>query len=405
MMKYCFADFEIDLDTQELRQAGAVVRVEPQVFDLLVYLVENREKLVDHDELIETIWRGRIVSDSAIAARISAARKAVGDDGKNQRIIKTLPRKGFMFLPAVETVSGRAARNDSKSAQLDSRPALQTRRRQTTRFCESADGTRIALATTGSGIPLVRTGHWMTHIEHDWHSPIWRPFLDELGQRFEIVRYDQRGNGLSDWEVEDFSLERFTEDLEAVVDSTGRDRFALYAASQGVPVAVNYVARHPERVSHLILQGGFARGRLVRKSDAEVKQGEAILTLMQHGWGLAGTPFLKSFTAMYIPDGTREQMDSLVELQRITTNARNAISIRRAIDLFDVTELLPKVATKTLVVHARDDGVQPLDQGRALAAGIPNSEFVLLESANHVVLPEEPAWQRFFLELDRFVQV
>ena len=404
MTKYRFSDVEIDLATQALRKGGAVVKVEPQVFDLLIYLVENRERLITHDELMECIWRGRIVSDSAIAARISAARKAVGDDGKNQRIIKTVPRKGFVFLPEVESVAGREIGNGPGVAGPVSQSAGQPSGHQQIRFCESADGTRIAFALTGSGIPLVRAGHWMTHIEHDWHSPIWRPFLDELGKRFEIVRYDQRGNGLSDWDVEDFSLERFTEDLEAVVNSTGRDRFALYAASQGVPVAVNYAVRHPESVSHLILHGGFARGRLVRKSNAEVEQGEAILTLIQHGWGVAGSPFLKSFTTMYIPDGSQEQMDSLVELQRLTTNARNAVSIRRAIDRFDVTEILHKVSTKTLVVHARDDGVQPLDQGRTLASGIPGSEFVLLESANHVILQGEPAWRRFFLELDRFIQ-
>ena len=404
MTKYLFFDFEIDLATQALRRAGEVVKVEPQVFDLLVYLVENRERLIAQDELIEHIWRGRIVSDSAIAARISAARKAVGDDGKNQRVIKTVPRKGFMFLPDVQRTSRRGSGNDSSGAGSESRSTRQAAERQQIRFCESADGTRIAYALTGSGTPLVRTGHWMTHIEHDWHSPIWRPFLDELGKRFEVVRYDQRGNGLSDWDVKDFSLERFTEDLEAVVDATGRDRFALYAASQGVPVAVNYAVRHPEAVSHLILHGGFARGRLVRRSDAEIEQGEAILTLIQHGWGLAGSPFLKSFTTMYIPGGSQEQMDSLVELQRLTTSARNAVAIRRAIDRFDVTDLMGQVSARTLVVHARDDGVQPLDQGRALAAGIPGSEFVLLESGNHVILQQEPAWRRFFLELDRFMQ-
>lgn len=402
-MKYLFNDCALDIDSQELYRNGDQVKLEPQVFDLLVHLVENRDGLIDHEELLKSIWGGRIVSDSAISARISAARKAVGDNGKDQLVIKTVSRKGFKFLPIVEIVPGD---DDNCSHEIaTSTPAAisNSSDHQEIHFCKSPDGTRIAYATTGNGLPLIRTGHWLTHLEHDWHSPIWRPFLDELGKRFEVIRYDQRGCGLTDWEITDFSFARFAEDLETVIDAAGHERFVLYATSQGVPVAINYAVQNPHRVSHLICHGGYATGRLARANDAEVEQGKAILKLIEHGWGISGSPFLKSFTTLYIPDASREQMDSLVELQRLTTNTSNAVAIRQAVDSFDVAGLLPKVKVKTLVTHAANDGVHPIDQGRELAANISDSEFVLLESANHAILPQEPAWDRFFWELERFV--
>ena len=403
-MKYLFNDCDIDITAQELTKSGSLVKIEPQVFDLLVYLVESVGRVVGHDELIEHVWRGRIVSDSAIAARISAARKAVGDNGKEQLLIKTVPRKGFRFLPAVEILPSQDDGIKSEVLAQESIVENNPLDHQEIRFCKSPNGARIAFASTGQGNPLVRTGHWLTHLEHDWHSPIWRPFLDELGKRFEVVRYDQRGCGLTDWEIDDFSLDRFEEDLETVIAAVGHEKFVLYATSQGVPVAIKYAARNPDRVSHLILHGGYARGRLVRKSESEIEQGEAIIKLIEHGWGVTGSPFLQSFTTMYIPDASREQMDSLVELQRLTTKTANAVSIRRAVDSFDVTELLPTVAVKTLVIHAANDGVHPVDQGRELAANISDSEFVLLDSANHAILHGERAWDRFFWEVDRFVR-
>jgi len=395
-MKYRFNDCELDTDSRELTRSGAAVAVEPQVFDLLLYLVETPGRLIDHAALIESVWNGRIVSDSAIAARISAARKAVGDNGKEQRVIKTLPRRGFRFLPAVELLADAAEPADEPVAEFDEL------NRQQIQFCKSADCTRLAYARTGHGLPLVRTGHWLTHLEHDWHSPIWRPFLDRLGQHFEVVRYDQRGCGLSDWELPGLALERFVEDLEAVVEACGYERFVLYATSQGVPVAVDYAIRHPERVSHLVFLGGYATGRLVRDKAADVEQGEAILKLIEHGWGVSGSPFLQAFTTMYIPQGNREQVDSLVELQRLTTSRANAVAIRRAVDTFDVADRLDRVTAKTLVMHAANDGVHPVSQGRDLASGIADSEFVLLDSDNHAILPQEPAWERFFGELRRF---
>jgi pimeloyl-ACP methyl ester carboxylesterase len=317
-----------------------------------------------------------------------------------------MPRRGFRFVAELKNAEP-VEESDSEQKQLpdgapkDGLPAIA--HRQTVKFCASRDGTQLAFATTGNGIPLVRAGHWLTHLEHDWRSPVWRPFLDELGKHFQVTRYDQRGNGLSDWSVSDFGFDKFVDDLEAVIEAAGLETFALYGASQGVPISVAYAVRNPERVSHLILHGGYARGRLVRGSIEEKEQGEALLTLIRHGWGKPGSPFLQAFSSMYIPGGTPEQIESLVELQRRTTTPENAAKIRATVDSFDVTHLVESITVPTLVVHARNDGVQPLEAGRKLATGIENSEFLMLESANHVILEHEPAWGVLFSGIESFI--
>ena len=396
-MKYTFGQFELDSSTHELRRNSLLVKVEPQVFNLLLFLLENQDQLVSSEQLIENVWRGRVVSDSAIAARISAARKAVDDDGKRQHVIKTIPRKGFRFVMNVQ--------NDGQHEDQGSIPERSTsNRHQTIKYCRSFDGTSIAFAESGTGPQLIRAGHWLTHLEHDWQSPIWRPFLDQLGKNFSVIRYDQRGCGLSDRTVSDFSFERYVEDFEAVVEAGCEEKFILYATSQGVPVAVDFAVRNPHRVSHLILHGGYAQGRLVRNDPGHREQGEAIITLIQHGWGVVGSPFLQSFVTMYIPDANKNQMDSLVALQKISTSPENAMEIRRAADSFDIKALLPKIDVKTLVIHALNDGIHPVEQGKILASGIENSHFVALESSNHVILPQETAWGRLFDEITRFVE-
>lgn len=393
-MRYRFGAFELVPETRELLAAGEARAIEPQVFDLLHYLVRERDRVVSQDDLIAEIWHGRVVSDSAISARISAARAAINDGGKRQDWIRTVARRGFRFVGPVEPVQ--------TTRPAPATPPPPATPHQRVAFCRSRDGTRIAYATSGTGYPMVKAGHWLTHLEHDWHSPLWRPLLCQLGQRFSLMRYDQRGNGLSDWSVTDFSLERFVEDLEAAVDAAGLGRFVLYGTSQGVPIALAYASRHPDRLSHLVLHGGFVKGRLVR-SGADREQGLALLTLIRHGWGKANSPFIKAFATLFIPEGSREQIESLAELQRLTTSADNAAALRWAIDHFDVTDLLAEIAVPTLVIHANDDGVQPLEQGRELAAQIPGAEFLLLESRNHVIVPEEPAWPVLFDGIERFI--
>ncbi|MFQ5623896.1 MAG: alpha/beta fold hydrolase [Paracoccaceae bacterium] len=271
-MKYEFADCLLDTERHEFRVGGHGLDLEPQVFDLLHLLARRPGELVSRDELIAEVWDGRIVSESTIAARINAARRAVGDDGKAQRVIRTVPRRGIRLVAEVTTGGGTApATPDDPAAN------------QHVRFATSSDGSSVAFATTGRGPDLLRAGHWLTHLELDWHSPVWRPLLDALGQRFTVTRYDQRGTGLSDWNVENFELENFVDDLEAVADAAGLRKFPIFASSQGVPTAIAFAARHPERVSRLILYGGFATGRRLRSSTDEIARSEAFLTLIREG--------------------------------------------------------------------------------------------------------------------------
>ena len=305
-MRYRFEDCELDTETHELRRGGAVQAVQPQVFDLLCHLVRNPDRLITRDELIGRIWGGRIVSEAAIDSRINAARRAVGDDGTRQAVIRTVARRGIRFVAPI---------------RQEGAPAAAGAPVQTVRFCRSADGTRIAYGLSGTGPPLLRAGHWLTHLDHDWHSPIWRPFLDALGRFATVVRYDQRGTGLSERAVEAFDLDIFVADLAAVADAAGLARFPIYATSQGVPVALEYAARHPDRVSGLILHGGFAKGRLLR-SEAERAQGEAYITLMRHGWAAEGSQFLQAFASIFIPDGTPEQIRDSVPYRLLHRHLR-----------------------------------------------------------------------------------
>ena len=275
---------------------------------------------------------------------------------------------------------------------------------QEIRFCISPDGTQIAYATVGTGPPLVKAPNWMSHLEYEWKSPIWRHMLDQLSADHTLIRFDQRGNGLSDWDAEELSLEAYVSDLETVVDTLKLDRFPLFGVSQGCAISIAYAVRHPERVSALILYGGFARGGLMR-GQAEKEQLEATVTLIRHGWGQDNPAFRQMFTSTFIPEGTLEQMEWFNELQRESTNAETAARLRRATGKFEVSGLLPQVSAPTLVLHCRGDAVVPFNEGRRMAAAIPGARFVSLEGKNHLILENEPAWMQFTAEVQSFLSV
>jgi pimeloyl-ACP methyl ester carboxylesterase len=275
--------------------------------------------------------------------------------------------------------------------------------RQDIHFCTSSDGVRIAYAELGQGSLLVKTANWLNHLEYDWHSPVWRPLFEKLAERYRLIRYDARGNGLSDWKVGEISFEAFVRDLEAVVDAAGLERFPLFGMSQGCAIAVAYAVRHPERVSHMILYGGVSRGRRKRGSDQSLAQAEAFETLMRQGWGQDNPAFRQIYTSLFIPGGSPEQIQWFNDLQRVTTTPETALRLRRAIDEIDLTELMPQVKVPTMVMHLLDDAMQPLEEGRRLAAGIPGARFVGLEGRNHVILERDPSWQRFHDEIADFL--
>ena len=393
-MIFVFSDCELDLDRFELRRAGPLRPVEPQVFDLLAVLIRERHRVVPKEELLDTIWGNRFVSESALTSRVKAARQAIGDDGRSQRLIRTAHGRGYQFTASVDEV----APLDPVASASPAPPA------QEIRFSTAGDGTRLAYAISGAGPPLVKAANWLGHLAYDWESPVWRHWLAELSGRFRLVRYDERGCGLSDWDIGRFSFEDWVDDLEAVVDAAGLDRFPLLGISQGGPVAIAYAVRHPERVTHLVLLGSYAQGLRKRaRTPDELALAEAHVEIVRLGWGRRDPSYRQIFVARFLPEATQEQWRSFDELQRRSTSADNAW---RFVDEFvniDVTSLAPRLTVPTLIMCSRREPGNRFEQSRLLAALIPESRLVPLDSANHLLPERDPAWKHFLAEIDRFL--
>jgi pimeloyl-ACP methyl ester carboxylesterase/DNA-binding winged helix-turn-helix (wHTH) protein len=393
---YAFGDYELDTRLHELRRRGEPLHVEPQVFDVLAHLFASRDRVVPKDELLDVVWGHRYVAPTTLNSRIKAARQAVGDDGAAQRVIRTVHGLGFRIVADVEmrSVGAVVAPHPSQPAQLEQRIG----------FCTASDRVRIAYATSGTGPPLVKPANWLTHVEFDWESPVWRHWLHELSRDHTLIRYDERGSGLSDRDVDDLSFDAWVRDLETVVDALNLERFPLFGLSQGCAVAVAYAARHPERVSRLVLYGGYVQGAVARaRTPAELEEATMLMRNIPLGWGRDNPAFRLFFAAKFIPEGTAEQLRWFSDLQRITTTPEIAVRLRSTAAQIDVTALAPKVRAPTIVLHATGDGAVPFDQGRSFAALIPGARFVPLESRNHIILQDEPAWQRFCDEVRRFL--
>lgn len=274
---------------------------------------------------------------------------------------------------------------------------------QDIRFCLSADGTQIAYATVGNGPPLVKAPNWMNHLEYDWESPVWRHVLKEFASSHTLVRFDQCGNGLSDWEVENITFDSMVEDMHAVVEAAGLDRFPLFGVSQGCSYSIAYALKYQERVSKLSLYGGFAQGPRQINSLEAVQQADLHLQMIKQGWGQNNQAFRQFFTSNFMPGATKEQMDWFNELQFKTTSPENAARLREMTQNINVADMLSRVEVPTLVIHCRDDAVAPFNWGRRMAAGIPGARFVGLDGQNHLILEDEPAWPRFQKEIRAFL--
>ena len=275
---------------------------------------------------------------------------------------------------------------------------------QEIRFLRAADGVRLAYAVHGSGPPLVNVACWLSHLQFDWDSPVWRHLLEDLGSFSTLVRYDERGSGLSDWHIDDYSLDARVKDLEAVIDHLGLGRVALLGMSQGGPVAIAYAAQHPDRVSHLVLLGTQDRGPLTARLSAErMVEFETLLNLIRIGWARENPVFRRVFTNLFIPAATEEQVRWFDDLQRMSTSTENAARMWVERAEVNVAPLLAQVRVPTLVFHAVDDQAIGFGAGRRVARGIPNARFIPLESDNHILLRDEPAWDRFVEEVRDFL--
>ncbi len=378
-MDYRFAGFELDTDAFELRHDGHPVHVEPQVFELLAYLVENAHRVVPKEELVARIWPEGFISDTALTTRLASARRAIGDSGSAQRFIRTVHGRGIRFVGDVES---RAPARSPEAAQLE----------QVVRFCHSADGTHIAFATLGSGQPLVKAPNWITHLGLDLESPVWGHWIREIASRRQLIRHDTRGSGMSDWNPVELTFERMVEDLEAVVDTLGLSGFPLIGLSQGGPIAIEYALRHPEKVSRLILHGAYGRGWRHR-SPASREHGDIEFAMIRSGWGDPLSGFSVNFAADFVPGVQFERLQWLIDLQRQSATPENAHRIFDAIGDIDILGRCSELRVPTLVLHAAEDRQVPYEEGVLLAANIPNATFVRLDSANHITLEDEPTWE------------
>ena len=340
------------------------------------------------------------LSEAAALANITALRRVGRFDDANRVVssFRELARKSQISV------------TDNFDMQLMQKPLVKTeeapesfQHKQSIGFCKASDGVSIAYATVGNGPPLVKAANWLNHLDLDWDSPIWGDTFRRCASHHTFIRYDERGNGLSDWDVEEISQRKFVEDLETVVDHLNIEKFPLLGISQGCAVSIEYAVRHPERVSALILVSGYASGWRIGASLEEQEKREAVLTLTKHGWGTNNSAYRQIFSQTFMPDAPLEDLEWFNEFQRKTTSAENAVRFQNAFGHIDVRELLPQVKVPTIVFHATHDQRITLDQGRELAVGIPNARFVPLESRNHIILGHEAAWAQCFNEIDQFL--
>src|SRR5579875_2268581 len=357
-LRYVFGTCELDVARYELRRGGAVVHIQPQVFGVLRYLLEHRDRVVPKTELLDAVWGDRFISEAA------------------------------------GPPSGSALAAQPNAAARD----------QEIRYCRSPGGVRIAYATTGSGPPLVKAANWLTHLDLERDSVNWGHWIDALSARHQLVRYDERGCGLSDWQVGEFSLQDWVEDLELVVASAGLTRFPLIGLSQGCAVAISYAVRHPEQVSRLVLVGGYARGRLIRARTAEEREEAALdLQVGRVAWRRDDPAYRQVFAAQFLPDESRQTWDAFSALQRATTSTGNVVRFLDTFARIDVSGPAARVRCPPLILHSRRDQRVPAQQARELAAQIPGSILRLADSGNHILTAREPAWPVVIHEIERFL--
>ena len=394
--EYRFGPFRLDVRERRLSRGDEVIPLRLKVFETLLVLVEHAGHLVTKQELLDTLWPDTTVEENNLNHNVSVLRKALGEPATGQQYIETIPRVGYRFAAPVEAVGAAAGRSSR-------RPSAAATARQDIRYCTTSDGVRLAYASAGSGPPLVKASNWLTHLDFEWGSPIWRHWYAELSRHHRLIRYDERGNGMSQRDIDDVSFDTWVRDLETVVDAAGLDRFPLLGISRGGSIAIAYAVKHPERVTHLVLYGAFATGHGRFGTPEQIEARRALRSLVRLGWGLNNPSFCKTFTCRFIPEATPEHERWLDELQRVSTSPENAARLMERDDDIDVRALLPQVTTPTLVIHCdRDHAVAP-ERGRELAARIPGARYVSLASANHLMLEEEPAWAQFLEAVGEFL--
>jgi pimeloyl-ACP methyl ester carboxylesterase/DNA-binding winged helix-turn-helix (wHTH) protein len=380
---HSFGPFRLEGGERRLARDGHAVALTGKAFDLLELLVEGAGTLQTQQSLMDRLWPDVVVDPNNLQYTVSLVRRALENAAGIQ--IQTVRGQGYRLVADVDVAesAGSSGTGAGEGPQ------------QRIHFCKAHDGARLAYALLGEGPQLVKVANWLSHLELDRHGPLWQHWLEHFGGSRSLVRYDARGNGLSDWQPPSLCFADFVADLGSVLDAAGVARAPLLGISQGAAVAVAYAARHPERVSALVLVNGCARGWRVKNNARLTERFEALLALMRHGWGGTNAAFRQIFTTSFFPDAAKEQMEWFNDLQRETASPENAAAMLSALGDVDVRADLARVACPTIVFHSRGDAVVPLKDGIELASGIPGARFVPLESVNHIWLATDPAWRRF----------
>lgn len=383
-----FGDFALDLRKCTLLRLSEEIRLRPRVFDVLHYLVAHPGRVITKEELIESVWASIHVTDDALVQCMREVRAALSDN--DRQMIKTIPRRGYLFtLDPRQDSSGHQEIADH---------------RETTAFCYTEDGVRIAMASTGQGPPLIRTPTWFNHLAYDWNVEFRSALYHAVASQCQLVRYDGRGSGLSERHVPEITFQGFEDDLEAVADTIRPSRYALLGISIGGCIAAAHAARYPERVSKLVLNGAYALGRNKRASMKDIETGNAYLALIRHDWGSEHSAFLRSYNMRFFPGASVDDLRASADVQRMAMTGDVAVRTLQATHDIDITPLLSKIVAPTLVLHSRFDNAVPFEEGRRFAEGIPNARFVALESENHCPMPNEPAWTQFIDEISAFLR-
>jgi pimeloyl-ACP methyl ester carboxylesterase len=394
MARYLFGNYLLDLDERRLLRDNEEIRLRGKLLDTLRLLVENAGKLVRKDAFMESVWPDSVVEDNNLDYCISQLRKLLHP----AKYIETVPRHGYRFVAPVSNVVSASSRPAPARGQ-----PITPLPRQDLRFSVAEDGVRLAWASIGQGPPLVKASNWLTHLDFEWGSPIWQHWWTELSKHHRLIRYDERGNGMSQRDVPDVSFDTWVRDLETVVDAAGLDRFSLLGISRGGAIAIAYTVKHPERVNKLVLYGAFPMGLYHYGSPEEIEARRALISLTRHGWGHHDAAFCRMFTKRFMPDATPVHENWFDDLQRVSTSAANAARLMDVDCGIDVRGLLRKVQAPTLVLHCDRDKVVSPEHGRQLAAEIPNARYASIPSANHLLLAEEPAWEILVQEFSAFL--
>jgi pimeloyl-ACP methyl ester carboxylesterase/DNA-binding winged helix-turn-helix (wHTH) protein len=394
MAKYFFSNYFLDVDERRLLRDNEELRLRGKLFDTLRVLVENAGKLVRKDAFMESVWPDSVVEDNNLDYCISQLRKLFHPE----KYIETVPRHGYRFVARVRNIVSAT----SQAVQAGGQPTIPLPR-QDVRFSITEDGVRLAWASTGEGPPLVKASNWLTHLDFEWGSPIWQHWWTELSTHHRLIRYDERGNGMSQRDVPHVSFDTWVRDLETVVDAAGLDRFSLLGISRGGAIAIAYTVKHPERVNKLVLYGAFPMGLYHYGSLEELEARRALISLTRLGWGLHDAAFCRMFTNRFMPNSTPVHENWFDDLQRVSTSAENAARLMDVDSAIDVRGLLRQVQVPTLVLHCDRDKVVSPEHGRQLAAEIPNARYASIPSANHLLLAEEPAWEILLREFSGFM--